>query len=112
MNEDSRLSLMSGRILSAGLLTSLILFVVGFLWLAINPGNQVGGLTLAEVLQSLLKGEPRALVSLSLITLLITPFAAVLGAVIHFARTRERAWAGVSLGLLAVLVVSMLAGLL
>lgn len=106
MNEvDSRLGRHLHIILWSGLAVSLVCIVAGVIWSGL-AGEKQGGLPLGDVFPSLRHGQPEALVSLGILLLLLTPLATVVAALIEFLRTRNRAWAGIALIVLAILVLS------
>lgn len=94
----------------AGLAGSLAAIAAGFAWAAASGARPGGLIPLGRVFPSLLSGDPGALVSAGLLVLLLTPVAAVLTALVWFAGRRQRAWAGIALGVLAVIAAGILVG--
>ena len=95
----------------SGLIASLALILAGFAWLGITGRSAAEGVSLDRIFPSLFAGDPVAMISLGVLALLLTPVAVVMVSLVRFIFDRERAWAGLTLLVLAVLALSVVMGL-
>jgi uncharacterized membrane protein len=100
------------RILTFGFWSSIALMLAG-VTLAIAQGNELPTETdsLDEVLPAAARLEPRALIELGVLLLLLTPFSYVVAALVAYARQRDRAFVGICLLLIALIGGSIALGL-
>ena len=96
----------------AGLIGSFVLFVTGFAWLGFSDGPTDGAVTFGDILPSLKAGDLAALVSLGILTLLLTPVAALALSTLAFSLRKEPLYVGISLAVIAILTLGILLGML
>jgi uncharacterized membrane protein len=102
MRNASRIDVVIGSVLVAGVLTSVTLIAAGIAWHRIATGDfafdyQLAGTTVFQFIvtdvEQLLAGvwRPRLLVNLGIAVLMLTPYVRVLASMIYFAVV-ERNW--------------------
>lgn len=107
-----------GRLLQAGvLLASAVVLLGGILYVRAHAGAPMSYRTFtsepaelrhpARVFHLIATGDGAAIVQLGLLLLIATPIARVVFAVVGFAIERDRLYVGVSLVVLAVLMISL-----
>lgn len=108
---DLRLEHLISRVLRTGVLTCLVLVVVGFILLAIHPAGAMHMvLPLREIFPAMLHGQGTAFIDLGILVLLATPLARVIITGIGFAWQREWPFALISLVVLLILMASIIIG--
>lgn len=106
-------SALIGWILQGGVVLSAIVIVCGLLLLPTRPGGLSAQRllsfpqTFAQVGQELLLFRPQAIIALGLLLLVATPVVRVAASLITFAFERDRAYATITFGVLAILLFSM-----
>jgi uncharacterized membrane protein len=111
IQDNYRLGHWVGFAFKAGLYASLAMIVVGFIWSAAAGRAGPKEVGLPKLVSALFSGEPGALISLGVLVLMMTPFAAVIIAIVRFLIDRQRAWVIVSLLVLTMLALSIYKGL-
>ncbi len=117
--DDERMEYMMGRLLQAGvLLASLVVLIGGVLYVHSHAAAPMNYRVFAsepaflrhpgQLFGNLGAGDGAAIVQLGILLLIATPIARVVFAVIAFAIERDRLYVGVSLFVLAVLLLSLL----
>lgn len=105
---EQRLYRWANRILTIGVIGSLLLIIIGVLVMLITHNyNTDAPLLLSNIGMSLSHGEPIAIIGIGLIVLLATPVLQVLTALVSFVIGRDRAYIGITLIILAVLSISI-----
>lgn len=108
-----------GRLLQVGvLLASLVVLVGGVLYLRAGGGGRVSYARFAsepealrrwtELLQAVRHGEPAAVIQVGILLLIATPVARVVFAVVAFWVQRDWRYVGISVVVLAILLLSFL----
>jgi uncharacterized membrane protein len=110
-SQDYQLSQIVAKVLTWGLTISVVLMVVGIVW--VMAQGQVVNKTIPfpELPGALVRGDPAGLLSLGLVVLLATPAVRELVLLIGFARQRRWIFVGIAFLVLAVLLVSVLISL-
>ncbi|MDN5344585.1 MAG: hypothetical protein PWQ18_696 [Clostridia bacterium] len=99
------------RVLLIGVLTSVVLMLLGMGLLAFNPGLASDHvMPVGQVLREAIRLQPMALIDLGLIVLLLTPLARVIITGFGFALEKDWLFAAVSLGVLVILIISLAVG--
>ena len=117
--DDDRMEAIMGRLLQVGvLLASTTVLVGGVLYLRERASvpvsyrtfsGEAGALRhLSQLAQGIARGDPAAIIQLGVLLLIATPIARVIFATIAFAIERDGLYLAISLGVLAVLLVSLL----
>lgn len=100
------------RLLYSGLIASLVLLLAGVLLAAVGDGPAVPRFTsFGDMPSALVRLEAGGFFSLGLLVLLLTPAAQVILLLVAFLRGKNWVFAGLSLVILAVLVLSAILGL-
>lgn len=116
--DDSRMEIMIGRLLQAGvLLASATVLIGGLLYLRSTAHHLITYSTFlsepkdlrdpGQLLHLLAVGNPAAIIQLGILLLIATPIARVVLAVVGFAIERDRLYVAISLIVLAVLIFSL-----
>lgn len=118
-NQD--LDLKVGRILRAGVWTSLFFGILGFLWLLLSKEGLLSfqslshelppRFSLTEFLKKLVQGSPDAIMMLGVIALILTPLIRVIFALFAYANRGNKLYLIISLIVLVLIIVSVLLGL-
>ncbi|AKX93114.1 DUF1634 domain-containing protein [Neomoorella thermoacetica] len=110
-NREYSLDHVVSRVLLAGVLTSVVLMLLGMGLLALNPGlAQANVLPVSQVLKLIPHFHPMALIDLGLLVLLLTPLARVIITGLGFALEGDWLFAAIALLVLVVLVISLAVG--
>ncbi len=106
---DNRVSL-SFRL---GVMVSLALVVVGLALVAIAGAKDIEPTPpLSQLLEGILKLDAAAIITLGILTLLLTPVAQVIVALVTFSIDRDKLYLGVCITLLCVLAFSLVLALI
>lgn len=117
--DDQRMEHIMGRLLQFGvLLASVVVLIGGVLYVRSRAGAPMNYRVFAsepaflrhpgQLFHHLATGDGAAIVQLGILLLIATPIARVVFAVVAFAIERDRLYVGVSLFVLAVLMLSLL----
>ncbi|MDN5361274.1 MAG: hypothetical protein PWP70_321 [Moorella sp. (in: firmicutes)] len=99
------------RVLLAGVLTSVVLMLLGMGILVLKPElAQSSVLPVGQVLKLAPHFQPMALIDLGLIVLLLTPLARVIITGLGFALERDWLFAAISLTVMVILFISLAVG--
>lgn len=100
------------KTLRTGVLISFVLLAGGTirsLW--VPPEHVIHPRSLAGVIESALAMDATALIHLGLIALMLTPFSRLVVLLVHFLHSREYPFAGITIGVLCLLIVTVVIGL-
>jgi uncharacterized membrane protein len=110
-SQDYPLSQIIAKVLIVGLALSVVLMVVGIVWV-LGQGQLVNKtIPFQELPGAVASGNPAGLLSLGLVVLLATPAVRELVLLIGFARQRRWLFVGIAFLVLVVLLVSVLISL-
>lgn len=109
----AQLSLVARSILRLGFTLSAIVLAAGIA-LSIIQGKELAGRTdsFSKVLPAVFRGDPHGVIDLSILLLMATPLATVISLVIGFWKIGDRRYAGISLLVVAILMISVTMSLL
>ena len=98
-------------VLLVGMLLSVTVMVIGLLMLALSEGTwEAAPLSLPEILEGIMNGNPIAVIDLGIIMLIATPLTRVIAALVAFALNREFRFVLVALMVLAVVGIAIVVG--
>ena len=100
MNRTMYLVLVTGMVLSFSIM------IVGLVLYAITP-TEGTTLPLDKVLDGILKGNPIAVIDLGIVILIATPLVRVIAACLTFGAERDYRFVGVSLFVLAMIILAV-----
>ena len=96
------------RILRGGFALSAIVLVLGVAWSLVDRHPlSAEVLPFQKIPRALADGNPSALIDLGILLMMLTPVLTVLAIALSFSRLGERRFFSLSLGVLAILVVSI-----
>jgi uncharacterized membrane protein len=84
------------KLLRAGLLTSSLLMVAGLAWYAARPPSGGPPFSLLNLGALLSAPDPRAIIGIGILVLLLTPLARVIASLLHFLEEKDRLYAGLT----------------
>lgn len=83
---------------------------VGLAWLALRGAPSAGSFALFDIGNLLAAGDPRGVIGVGMLVLLVTPLARVAAAVAHFAKARDRLYVALTLTVFCTLVAAVALG--
>lgn len=106
------MELFISRALRVGVTISGIVIAIGLLWLLLNwrGGPTAFPRTFAGIWRGLLTGHPFAVIDVGLVILILTPVFRVAASTFLFVRERDKLYAGITLFVLLMLVLSFALG--
>ena len=98
------------KLLRAGLLASSALMAAGLVWLAFRGAPPDGAFDLVDLGRLLAAADPRGVIGLGMLLLLLTPLARVAASLLYFARQRDRLYVALTATVLSTLVAAVALG--
>ncbi len=98
------------KLLRAGLLASSALMAVGLAWLALRGAPSNGGFNLFGLGGLLSQGDPRGVIGLGMLLLLVTPLGRVAASLAYFAKQRDGLYVALTLFVLCTLISAVALG--
>ena len=94
------------RVLVTGMVLSFTIMIIGLLLYAITP-TEGTTLPLDKVLEGILRGNPIAVIDLGIVVLIATPLVRIIAASITFGAEKDYRFVGISLFVLAMIVLAV-----
>ncbi len=98
------------NILRLGTPISMIFLGLGIVLLFYSPVQEIHTLSLGQIFEAMFQFRSEGFINFGLLILLATPVAGVVGAIIGFVVTRDWPYAGVTLAVFLVLLISIFIG--